>query len=226
MIPYSIMSEQSKRIQNGRYSLSVTDKKLILSDGIESKVFDLDSFIITPFLPDTTNFLYPIPNENGVEYLNSTLIQCLQSMGQFVFNSYTKLLMNDGAIALISGSIKNLETITSGFNTNGTELTITKLNGFRLYGTSGGVSGATPGPAPWLVGVKTDGVCEMGRILDFHTGYINGTNDFTCRIECTAANTLSIPNITATGNITSTNITTLTNRITAEETKSTNLKLG
>jgi len=221
MIPYSIISEQSKRIQNGRYSLSVTDKKLILSNGNESKVFDLDSFIITPFLPDTTNFLYPIPTDSGVIIDTMTLIQCLQSMGQFEFNSYTKLMMNDGAIALISGSIKNLKTITSGFNTNGTELTVTKLNGFRLYNSIAGSGlGSTPGPAPWIVGVREDGVCEVGRMIDFHTGYINGTNDFTCRIECTAANILSIPNITATGNITSANITTLTNRITAEETKS------
>jgi len=228
---YAVSSESSTRIQYGRHSLSIRPKDgsndvlVIVSNGNTEQVFDMSSFIVTPFLPDTTNFLYPIPNENGVIIDTMTLIQCLQSMGQFVFNSYTKLMMNDGAIALISGSIKNLETITSGFNTSGTELTVTKLNGYNFYNSIVGSGlGSTPGPAQWIVGVRTDGVCEMGRIVDFHTGYINGTNDCTCRIECTTANTLRIPNIIVPGNITSANITTLTNRVTAEETKSTDFE--
>jgi len=132
-------------------------------------------------------------------------------------------MMNDGAIALISGSIKNLETITSGFNADGTELTVTKLNGYNFYSTVGG-SLSKPGPAPWIVGVKTDGATEIGWMLDFHRSHTAGNVDYTCRIECTEANTLRIPNIIETGNITSANITTLTNRITAEETKSTDFE--
>jgi len=225
---YAVSSESSTRIQYGRHSLSIRPKDgsndvlVIVSNGNTEQVFDMSSFIVTPFLPNGTELPYPYPTDNGVIIDTMTLIQCLQSMGQFVFNSYTKLMMNDGAIALISGSIKDLETITSGFNTSGTELTVTKLNGYNFYS---GTSGSGIPAAPWLVGVKNDGVCEVGRIIDFHTDYVAGGTDYTCRVTCTG-NSLSIPNISVpgsinvTGNVTSANITTLTNRITAEETKS------
>jgi len=217
---YAVNSESAMRIQYGRYSLSIRPKDgsndvlIIVSNGNTEKVFDLSSFIVTPFSPSGTVLPYPHPTDSGVIIDTMTSIEAMQSMANYIvaLHSATGIAFNE------------LRTITSGFNASGTELTVTKLNGFRLYGISGGVSGATPGPAPWIVGVKVDGVCEMGRIVDFHTGYINGTNDFTCWIECTAANTLAIPNITATGNITSANITTLTNRVTAEETKSTNFE--
>ena len=70
---------------------------------------------------------------------------------------------------------------------------------------------------------------EVGRILDFHTDYANVTTDYTCRVTCSVANTLSIPNISvsgtvaASGNVTGANITTLSNKVSVLETKTTGI---
>jgi len=222
----AVNSESAMRIQYGRYSLLIKPKHdsndvlIIISNGNTEKVFDLSSFMVTPFSPSGTILPYPHPTDSGVIIDTMTLIEAMQSMANYIvaLHSATGIAFNE------------LRTITSGFNTSGTELTVTKLNGYNFYNNTGGSLYANPGPAPWFVGVKVDGVCEVGRMIDFHTGFATGTVDNTCRIECTAANTLRIPNITVpgwlnvTGTVTGSNITTLTNRVTAEETKSTNFE--
>jgi len=119
--------------------------------------------------------------------------------------------------------IDSLTSKTSGFNTDGSELTVTKLNGHIIGG------GIPSDQAPWIATIRTDGVTEVGRILDFHTDYANVTTDYTCRVTCSVANTLSIPNISvsgtvaASGNVTGANITTLSNKVSVLETKTTGI---
>jgi len=121
--------------------------------------------------------------------------------------------------------VLTIDTRTSGFNTDGSELTLTKLNGYAIY--SGTVGSGIPA-APWIPGIKTDGVMEVGRMIDFHTDNATGGTDNTCRVTCTG-NSLSIPNIsvpgsvTVTGTVSGSNITTLTNKVSAVETKTTGI---
>jgi len=124
----------------------------------------------------------------------------------------------------VSGRVTTVESKTSGLNANGTELNITKLNGCAFYS---GKSGSGISPAPWVPIAKTDGVVELGRIIDFHTDYIAGGTDYTCRVTCTC-NSLSIPNIatnsiSASGTVSGSNITTITNKVAPLETKTTGL---
>ena len=67
-----------------------------------------------------------------------TLIEAMQSMANYfvALHSATGIAFNE------------LRTITSGFNTSGTELTVTKLNGFWLYNNVGGALYANSGPPP------------------------------------------------------------------------------
>jgi len=122
----------------------------------------------------------------------------------------------------VISSMLLLDTKTSGLSADGTEITVTKLNDHII---DGGLPGTT---APWIATVRTDGVTEVGRILDSHTDYANVTTDYTCRVTCTGANALSIPNIatssvTCSGNVTGSNITTMNTKITTLETKTTGL---
>jgi len=130
--------------------------------------------------------------------------------------------LND--LSTVINNVLTIDTRTSGFNADGSELTVTKLNGYGFYsGTSGSSNPATP----WIAAVKTDGVMEVGRIIDFRHD-MNVTNDYTCCVTCTASSMLNIPNITTnsiacSGNVTGANITTLTNKVTTLETKTTGI---
>jgi len=128
------------------------------------------------------------------------------------------------SLSTLSGRVTNVETKVNGLSADGTELTVTKLNGYAFYS---GTSGSTNPTAPWIPGVKTDGVMEVGKILDFHYD-LSVSNDYSCRVTCTG-NSLSIPNISVpgsvsvTGNVTGANITTMSSKITTLETKTTGL---
>jgi len=128
-------------------------------------------------------------------------------LADYVTNtSLTTTLNNYVTNSSLTTSLTPLTNKTSGFNANGTELTVTKINNMTLGG--GVVIGSA---APWIATIDSNGVTEVGRIIDFHTDYSNISADNTCRVTCSAANTLSIPNITATGNITSANINNINN---------------
>ena len=117
-----------------------------------------------------------------------------------------------------SSAFTSLNTRTSGLSTDGTELTITKLNGMIMNG------GLPSTAAPWIATIRTDGVTEVGRILDFHTDYANVTTDYTCRVTCTGSGSLSLQHLAVTGTLSGPTIITLTTRMTNEETKSTTLR--
>ena len=154
---YAVRAEQAHRLQNGRYSLRVDGTNMIVNDGLVDVVFDLSRFVVTSFDPAVSIGNFPVAIETGVVLNNGTLVQALELIGQYCFGLFTRVVMNGSAIDMISGSVSSVESKVSGFNADGTELTVTKLNGYRLYGTGGGSLGATPGPAPWIVGVKDDG---------------------------------------------------------------------
>jgi len=80
----------------------------------------LSSFIVTPFSPSGKILPNPHPTDSGVIIDTMTLIEAMQSMANYfvALHSATGIAFNE------------LRTITSGFNTSGTELTVTKLNGF------------------------------------------------------------------------------------------------
>ena len=187
---YSIQSESASRLQFGQYSLRITPKEgsdgvlLVISNGNIDQVFDLGSFIVTPFLPGGTLVPYPRPGDEGVVVDTTTLIEAMRLISEYIV----------GLHSATNTAFSALNTRTSGLNIDGTELTIMKLNGYRTYGSIGGASQANPGPAPWIVGVREDGVAEVGCIIDFHTSFITGTNDVTCRLTCTGNNTLSVIN--------------------------------
>ena len=158
------------------------------------------------------NTLYNYATKTRVDNI-SAVVTIIES--DYITSTILATALNDSVTnTSLTTSLTPLTNKISGFNDNGTELTVTKLNGYNFYNTAGG-SLSKPGPAPWIVGVKTDGATEIGWMLDFHRSHIAGNIDYTCRITCTDADTLAIPNITATGNITSANITTLTNKIVA-----------
>ena len=212
---YAVEAEHASRLQYGRYSLRITSSNLIVvSDGVTEKIFDLNSFIVTPFNPSGTLMSYPYPTDSGVTIDVTTLYEAMRLMAEYII----------GLHSASETAFSEVRTVQSGFNTNGTELTITKLNGYRTYGSVGGISQAIPGPAPWIVGVREDGVAEVGRMLDFHTSYTTGTNDSTCRVTCTGSNALSIPNLSVSGVLSGPTITGLTTRMTNEETASTTLR--
>jgi len=217
---YAIQSESASRLQFGPYSLRIVPKEgsdgvlLVISNGSTEQVFDLGSFIVTPFLPGGTLVPYPLPGNEGVIIDTTTLIEAMRLMSEFIVGLHTAT----------RSAFTSLNSRTSGLSTDGTELTITKLNGYRTYGSVGGGTQALPGPAPWIVGVKEDGVAEVGRILDFHTNYTTGTADQTCRVTCTGSGSLSIPHLAVTGTLSGPTITALTTRMTNEETKSTTLR--
>jgi len=128
------------------------------------------------------------------------------------------LSVSDYATTMDVGNVINnilvLDTRTSGLSADGTELTVTKLNRYSFYNTSG----STVPPAPWIPGVKTDGVMKIGHIIDFQTNYTSESTNYTCRVTCTGANALSIPNIatgsmTCSGVVTGSNITTMNTKI-------------
>jgi len=123
----------------------------------------------------------------------------------------------------VVSSMLLLETKTSGLSADGTELTVTKLNGYNFY-----VNNSSHNPtAPWIAVVKTDGVMEVGKYLDFRHD-MSVSNDYTCRVTCTGSSILSIPNVTTnsvtcSGTVTGSNITTMNTKITTLETKTTGL---
>jgi len=171
---HAIQSESASRLQVGRYSLRVAEGTqggvlLIVSNGTIEQTFDLSSFIVTPFDPSGTLVPYPYPGDSGVIIDTTTLYEAMRLMAEFIigFNNASET------------SFSSLSSKTSGFNANGTELTVTRLNGYRTYGSVGGSTQALPGLAPWIVGVREDGVAEVGRIIDFHTNYTTGTLDLT-----------------------------------------------
>jgi len=133
------------------------------------------------------------------------------------------------SLSTLAGRVTTVETKVSGLSADGTELTVTKLNGYNFYsGTTGSHNPVTP----WIAAVKTDGVMEVGKYLDFRHD-MSVSNDYTCRVTCTASSMLSIPNVTTntvttgsvtcSGVVTGSNITTMNTKITTLETKTTGL---
>jgi len=186
----------------------------VVSNGSTEQIFDLSSFIVTPFDPSGTMLSYPYPTDSGVTIDVTTLYEAMRMMSEYIvsLHSASEIAFSD------------LRTITNGFNSDGTELTNTKINGYRTYGSVGGSSQAIPGPAPWIVGVREDGVAEVGRIIDFHTSFKTGTNDVTCRLTCTGSNYLYVPNFHVSTTLSGPTIAGLMTRMTAKETKSTTLR--
>jgi len=212
---YAVEAEHASRLQYGRYSLRITGSNLlVISNGSTEQIFDLSSFIVTPFDPSGTMMTYPYPTDSGVTIDVTTLYEAMRLMSEYIV----------GLHSASENAFSDLRTITKGFNSDGTELNISKLNGYRTYESVGGASQAIPGPAPWIVGVREDGVAEVGRIIDFHTSYITGTNDVTCRLTCTGNNTLSVINFNVSSVLSGPTISGLTTRMIAEETKSGTLR--
>jgi len=200
---HAIQSESASRLQVGRYSLRVAEGPrggalLIVSNGTIEQTFDLSSFIVTPFDPSGTLVPYPYPGDSGVIIDTTTLYEAMRLMAEFIIGFHNAS----------ETSFSSLSSKTSGFNANGTELTITKLNGMIM---NGGLPGTA---APWIATIRTDGVTEVGRILDFHTDYANVTTDLTCRVTCTGSCSLSLQHLAVTGTLSGPTITSLTTQST------------
>jgi len=90
--------------------------------------------------------------------------------------------------------VTNLQTTLDGkSNTNHThtsfaDITMNTINGCSINATNGNVI-----VQPAIPVVKTDGIMEIGKILDFHTTY-DGTQDYNVRVYCSTAKfTLNVP---------------------------------
>ena len=90
--------------------------------------------------------------------------------------------------------VTNLQTTLDGkSNTNHThtsfaDITMNTINGCSINATNGDVIVQLAIPV-----VKTDGIMEIGKILDFHTTY-DGTQDYNVRVDCSTAKfTLNVP---------------------------------
>ena len=152
-----------------------------------------------------------VTNKDDIEALQTKTSGFNSNGTELTLTKLNNLSMSD---YVINTSLTPLNNKVSGFNANGTELTLTKLNGYNFYNTSG----STVPPAPWIPGVKTDGVMKVGQIIDFHTNYTSESTNYTCRVTCNG-NSLTIPNIatnsvTCSGNVTGSNITTLETKTT------------
>jgi len=148
----------------------------------------------------------------------------VSSLSSYVLTSSLSNYATTSSLSTLAGRVTTVETKVSGFSADGTELTVTKLNGYNFHS---GTSGSHNPTAPWIAAVKTDGVMEVSKYLDFRHD-MSVSNDYTCRVTCTASGILSIPNVTTnsvtcSGVVTGSNITTMNTKITTLETKTTGL---
>ena len=68
---YSVVSEECKKLKNGKYSLFFKDNLLCISDGTKVIAMDLNTFAL--YDPTTSTALLPYINNNKLEYKSTTV---------------------------------------------------------------------------------------------------------------------------------------------------------
>ena len=121
---YSIISEESKVLKNGRYKLFFRDGNLCMSDGVNTIVIDFNKY----YDPTTSISFLPVYENGVVEYHSQTVSNVLNSLSHSfieLYEMYNKVNKNieftdslTSFISNISINGKEISDISGEYETN------------------------------------------------------------------------------------------------------------